>query len=113
MEILVRLDLRPMFDAVVGHYGDRPKKPDPLTLLEAIARAGGSRSNALMIGDTGADSGAAIAAGIPAILVSYGYSHFAVRAVRTNVHVDSVAELRTEIFRFMARGEQGRRRASR
>lgn len=113
MEILVRLDLRPMFDAVVGHYGDRPKKPDPLTLLEAIARAGGSRSNALMIGDTGADSGAAIAAGIPAILVSYGYSHFAVRAVRTNVHVDSVAELRTEIFRFMAHGEQGRRRASR
>jgi len=106
MEILVRLKLRPLFDAVVGHYGDRPKKPDPLTVLEAITRAGGSRTNALMIGDTSADSGAAVAAGIPAILVSYGYSHFAIRAVRTNVHVDSVAELRTEILRFIAPGER-------
>jgi phosphoglycolate phosphatase len=106
MDILVRLELRPLFDAVVGHYGDRPKKPDPLTLLEAITRAGGSRTNALMIGDTAADSGAAVAAGIPAILVSYGYSHFAIRAVRTDVHVDSVEELRAEILRFIAPGER-------
>jgi phosphoglycolate phosphatase len=106
MDILVRLELRPLFDAVVGHYGDRPKKPDPLTLLEAITRAGGSRTSALMIGDTAADSGAAVAAGIPAILVSYGYSHFAIRAVRTDVHVDSVEELRAEILRFIAPGER-------
>jgi phosphoglycolate phosphatase len=106
MEILMRLDLRPLFDAVVGHYGDRPKKPDPLTLIEAITRAGGSRHNALMIGDTGADSGAAIAAGIPAVLVSYGYSHFSIRAVKNKVHVDSVEELRAEIMRFVAPGER-------
>lgn len=106
IEILARLDLLHLFDAVVGHVGDRPKKPDPLTLLEAIARAGGRRERALMVGDTGADSGAAIAAGIPAILVSYGYSHFAIRAVSTSVHVDSVAELRDEILRRIAPGER-------
>jgi phosphoglycolate phosphatase len=59
-----------------------------------------------MVGDTGADSSAAIAAGIPAILVSYGYSPVQVRALSTDVHVDSVAELRGEILRFMAFGDR-------
>lgn len=106
MEILKRLDLLPLFDAVVGHVGDRPKKPDPLTLNEAILRAGGSRERALMVGDTAADSSAAIAAGIPAILLTYGYSHVPIRAVSTSVHVDSVEELRREVMRFVAPGER-------
>jgi phosphoglycolate phosphatase len=113
LEILEQLDLLDLFDAVVGHRGDRPKKPDPLTLLEAIALAGGSRDRALMVGDTGADSSAAIAAGIPAILVSYGYSPVQVRALSTDIHVDSVDELRNEILRFMAASEQHRIKAKR
>jgi len=114
LAILEQLHILDLFDAVVGHRGDRPKKPDPLTLLEAIAFAGGVRERALMVGDTGADSSAAIAAGIPAILVSYGYSPVQVRALSTDVHVDSVAELRGEILRFMAFGDRRiRSRASR
>ena len=113
LEILEQLDLLDLFDAVVGHRGDRPKKPDPLTLLEAISLAGGSRDRALMVGDTGADSSAAIAAGIPAILVSYGYSPVQVRALSTDIHVDSVPELRNEILRFMAASEQHRIKAKR
>lgn len=105
VQILEQLDLRALFDAVVGHRDDRPKKPDPLTLLEAISLAGGSRERALMVGDTGNDSSAAIAAGIPAILVSYGYSHVQVRALSTDVHVDSVEELREVIMRFVAAGD--------
>lgn len=106
IDILRRLDLIGLFDAVVGHRGDRPKKPDPLTLLEAIALAGGSRERAVMVGDTENDSGAAIAAGIPAILVSFGYSPWHIRAVKNDVHVDTVEELRAEILRFMAPGER-------
>lgn len=106
IEILQRLDLVPLFDAIVGHVGDRPKKPDPLTLNEAIMFAGGRRERAMMIGDTGADVGAAIAAGIPAILVSYGYSHVPTRALSTYVHLDSVAEVRDEVLRFMAAGDR-------
>ncbi len=106
MEILRRLDLVSLFDAIVGHVGDRPKKPDPLTLIEAIGHAGGRRERAIMIGDTGADVGAAIAAGIPAILVSYGYSHVPTHALRTYVHVDSVDELRDAVLRFMAAGDR-------
>jgi phosphoglycolate phosphatase len=106
LQILEQLHILDLFDAVVGHRGDRPKKPDPLTLLEAIALAGGRRERALMVGDTGADSSAAIAAGIPAILVSYGYSPVQVRALSTDVHVDSVAELRNEVLQFMATGDR-------
>lgn len=109
LEILKRLDLLPLLDAVVGHSGDRPKKPDPLTLLEAIALAGGSRERALMVGDTENDSGAAILAGMPAILVSYGYSPVLIHVVSTDAHVDSVEELRAEILRFMAAGERNMR----
>jgi phosphoglycolate phosphatase len=106
LKILDELGVLPLLAAVVGHYGDRPKKPDPLTLLEAISLAGGSHERALMVGDTGADSSAAIAAGIPAILVSYGYSPVAVRALSTDVHVDSVPELRDEVMRFIAAGNR-------
>lgn len=106
MEILMRLDLVPLFDAIVGHVGDRPKKPDPLTLIEAITLAGGRRERAIMIGDTGADIGAAVAAGIPAILVSYGYSHVPTRALVTFAHVENVTELRNAVLQFMAAGDR-------
>lgn len=109
IDILKRLDLFPLFHAVVGHRGDRPKKPDPLTLLEAITLAGGERQNALMVGDTENDSGAAILAGMPAVLVSYGYSPVLIHVVSTDAHVDSVEELRAEILRFIAAGEHGMR----
>lgn len=111
LEILKRLDLLPLFDAVVGHRGDRPKKPNPLTLIEAIGLAGGSRERALMVGDTENDSGAAILAGMPAVLVSYGYSPVLIHVVSTDAHADSVEELRAEVFRFMA--ASGRPRQSR
>lgn len=101
IDILKQLGIFHLFDAVVGHRGDRPKKPDPTTLFEAIALAGGSRERAIMIGDTGNDSSAVIAAGIPAILLSYGYSPVQVRALSTTLHVDSVEELRDELMRFV------------
>ncbi|MBZ0210434.1 MAG: HAD hydrolase-like protein, partial [Hyphomicrobium sp.] len=56
-DILERFDLRRYFDAVVGSGGDRPMKPDPRPILEAVARAGGRIERALLVGDTGADHG--------------------------------------------------------
>jgi phosphoglycolate phosphatase len=106
IQILVQLGIRDKLYAVVGHRDDRPKKPNPLTLFQAISLAGGSPQRALMVGDTEADSSAAIAAGIPAVLVTYGYSHLPIRAVSTNFHVDTVPELHEQIFRFMAESDK-------
>lgn len=101
-DILAKLGILGMFDAVVGFRDDRPKKPDPRPLLEAIALAGGAPDRALLIGDTSADTGAGVAAGIPVILVTYGYSSYSVRAVSATCHVESAYELHEQVMRFIA-----------
>jgi phosphoglycolate phosphatase len=65
--------------AVIGATDYRPKKPAPDMLLAAIAALGHRPSNAVMVGDSIADYTTAKAAGIPIVLVSFGYS-------RTPVH---------------------------
>lgn len=104
LKILEQLNLIGMFDAVVGYRDDRPKKPDPGPLLEAISCAGGSRNRALMIGDSSADSGAATAAQVPAILVSYGYSPVPVRTLSAAHYVDNAHDLQKAVKLFLVDG---------
>lgn len=102
LEILERLNIRGMFDSVVGYRDDRPKKPDPGPLLEAISSAGGHRDRALMIGDSAADSGAAHAARIKVILVSYGYSPVPVRTLTADHHVDDAYQLHKKVTQLIS-----------
>lgn len=61
------------FDAVLG-AGDLPeRKPHPLPLLHLAERFGVDITQCLMVGDSAADAGAAIAAGAPLVLAAYGY----------------------------------------
>lgn len=105
VDILQRLELRGFFDAVVGSGDDRPMKPDPRPLFEAVARAGGCIERTLLVGDTGADHGAAIAARIPLILADYGYSHLATTALTYGIIVDSPVSLHDAVMKFVG-GEQ-------
>lgn len=50
-----------------------PSKPDPAMLLEALAEAGAKPHEAVMIGDTSFDMEMAVAAGVRAIGVAWGY----------------------------------------
>ena len=63
-----------LFDGVAG--GDRypVKKPDPGHLLTLIAELGGDPARAAMIGDSENDAASAHAAGLPLILMRYGYA---------------------------------------
>lgn len=110
--ILDQLGILGMFDAVVGFREDRAKKPDPRPLVEAIVAAGGTPERALMIGDTSADTGAGVAAGVPVILVSYGYSSYSVRAVSATCHVETAYELSEQVMRFIATDGRAWLRAS-
>jgi len=101
VDILERLELRGHFDAVVGADGDRPMKPDPRPLCEAVTRAGGRLERAVLVGDTGADNGAAIAARIPVILLDYGYSHLPISALKYGIIVDSPHDLRAAVLKFV------------
>lgn len=71
--LLAALGLGHLFDAVVGGDAAPAQKPDPRPLIQAIIAAGGDPARAVMVGDAAPDAGAARAAGIPLILVSFGY----------------------------------------
>jgi phosphoglycolate phosphatase len=72
--LLDQLDLTRRFDAVVGGDTLPVQKPDAAPLLEAIARAGGVRTRAAMVGDASPDVGAARAAGVPCVVLTFGYN---------------------------------------
>jgi phosphoglycolate phosphatase len=74
LAVLEGLDLLPLFDGVAG--GDRfpVRKPDPGHLLALIAELGGRPAAAAMIGDNENDAAAARAAGVPLVLMRYGYA---------------------------------------
>ncbi len=70
--LLTALGVRGRFQAMLGADSIAVKKPDPRHLTETIARAGGARHRAVMIGDTETDLNAARAAGVPCVLVGFG-----------------------------------------
>jgi phosphoglycolate phosphatase len=71
--VLEGFEIAGHFDAVLGGDAVPVKKPDPRHLLAAVERLGATTSEAVMIGDNENDYAAARAAGIPIILMRYGY----------------------------------------
>ena len=73
-QILQALDISGFFDAVIGGDTTTARKPDPLPLRTCLEQLGVEPARGLMIGDSGADVGAAQAAGVPVVLVPDGYT---------------------------------------
>lgn len=72
--LLDELDLTRHFGAVIG-AGHRPyNKPDPRHVLDVVSALGGEAKRAVMVGDSAVDVNAAKAAGIPVVVVTYGYT---------------------------------------
>ena len=79
------------FAAIVGADTLPVRKPDPLPLREAIARAGGGR--AAFVGDSITDAETARAAGVPFVAVSFGFSDRPVEALGADAVIDDYGEL--------------------
>ena len=79
------------FDAIVGADTMGVRKPDPLPLHEAIARAGGGR--AVLVGDSITDADTARAAGVPFIAVSFGFADRPVAELGAAAVIDHYDEL--------------------
>lgn len=73
-QILQALDVAGFFGVVIGGDSTATRKPDPLPLRTCLEQLGVAPARALMIGDSGADVGAARAAGVPVVLVPDGYT---------------------------------------
>lgn len=71
--LLDALDWSAMFDAVVGGDTLVERKPHPAPLLHIAGSFGLHPSRCLMVGDSRTDADAAHAAGMPLVLVDYGY----------------------------------------
>lgn len=71
--LLDAMGLAHHFEAMVGGDSLPERKPSPLPLLHLAAHFGQAPADCLMVGDSGADAEAAHAAGMPLVLVRYGY----------------------------------------
>jgi phosphoglycolate phosphatase len=79
------------FAAIVGADTLAVRKPDPLPLHEAIARAGGGRP--AYVGDSITDADTAKAAGVPFVAVSFGFSDRPVEQLGADAVIHSYADL--------------------
>jgi len=93
MQILNALDITGFFGSVVGGDSTSEKKPHALPLQTCIKQLNVCPSVSIMIGDSGADVGAARAAGVPVILVPDGYTGVPAASLGADFVTSSLAEL--------------------
>jgi phosphoglycolate phosphatase len=72
--LLDALGLTGRFAAICGADTFGVSKPDPAILRQTVAKAGGTVTSSVMVGDSGSDIGVARRAGMPVIGVSFGYT---------------------------------------
>lgn len=91
-KLLYRLGLQGYFDALVGGDTLPRRKPDPDTIELALARLGCAPQDAIMVGDSEADSDGARAANVACICVSFGYRRVSLEELKADAIVDDYAE---------------------
>lgn len=80
-------------DEILGSNGDMPMKPDPTPLLCIIERLGVPPEETLYVGDSATDVTTARCAGVPVMLVSYGYTLRSATQLGADAVIDSLSEL--------------------
>lgn len=92
--LMARMEIADYFTCVVGGDTLPTKKPDPEPVWHACKALGVSLDRVLMVGDSGNDAAAARRAGIPVLLLTYGYSEGApVDTIECDGLVSSFPEL--------------------
>ncbi|MDP3852285.1 phosphoglycolate phosphatase [Phenylobacterium sp.] len=101
MPILEKLDLAWLFDSVIGADLAPAPKPDASHLIAAVEAAGGMIGRAVMVGDAATDAGAARAAGVPLILVSFGYTEIPAAELAPDILIHHFDELPDACVRLL------------
>ena len=91
--LLAGLGLDWFGEAVVGADTFAWRKPDPRALEAAVARAGGAPERSALIGDSRTDVETARNAGVPSILVGYGYRSEPIEALEADFVVHEFKEI--------------------
>jgi len=91
--ILDALDISGFFGSVVGGDSTEYKKPHPLPLQTCLQELGVEPHEALMVGDSGADVGAAQAAGVTVVLVPDGYTGVSAASLGADHVIEDLADI--------------------
>ncbi len=100
--LLETLGIADRFAAIIGGDIVPAQKPAAVHLTETIARAGGRVDKAVMIGDSASDAGAARNAGVPLVLVSFGYTDTPAKDLGADVLIDHFDDLTAACARLLS-----------
>jgi phosphoglycolate phosphatase len=88
LALMEEIDVLKYFGAVFSGDTLPIRKPDPLHLLTTIKHLGGMAESAVMVGDSSVDIETAVAAGVPVIGVTFGFSTEPMTTLSPTVIVD-------------------------
>jgi len=88
LPVLEALKLRQFFSSVICGDTLAFRKPDPRHVFHTLDDMGADASNAALIGDSEADIKAAHNAGLPSVLVTFGYCHVPFDTLNADAIID-------------------------
>lgn len=91
--LLSELGLADRFAAIVGPDAVSARKPSGAHAREAVLMGGGDPARAVMVGDSLTDLDAARDAGVPVVLVSFGYSDVPIAQLNADAVIDRFDQL--------------------
>lgn len=101
-ETLTRqLGIRDLFGALIGADTLPVRKPDPAPYFAAVAQAGGSAAQSMLVGDTDTDRRTAHAAGVPVALVTFGPEGGAIARLAPEALLEDYAALSAVVARLI------------
>jgi len=104
--LLDRLQVRDLFQSMIGADTLPLRKPDPAPYRAAVERAGGTVDRSILIGDSATDRETARAAGVPCVLVTFGPAAAAMPALRPEALMAGYDELFDLAERLLPEGRQ-------
>jgi phosphoglycolate phosphatase len=99
-KLIAELGLGDLFPVILGADSRPWRKPDPRHLTDTIEALGGKASSAVLVGDSDTDARTARAAGIPVVLVSFGYTETPASELDADAVVDHYRDLEAALVRL-------------
>lgn len=100
--LIAALDMTRHFAVICGPDLVSARKPDGAHIREAVSMSGGDPARAIMIGDGAPDVQAARSAGVPSVVVSFGYTPIPPKDLGGDVLVDHFDQVEAAIDGLIA-----------